>query len=480
MTWFVYGVAGVYFICQTHLFIVSIAQFLLLINCIKRKKPDTNQPLTILPFVTIQLPIYNEKYVVTDLIDCITKMNYPSDRFEIQILDDSTDETSDIVKLKLAHLNSNIPIYHIQRNERTGFKAGALKNGLTSAKGEFVAIFDADFRPHADFLQLTLPHFQNAEIGMVQTRCGYNNRAQTLITKTLAFGTDLYYTIEQSGRYNAGVFFLFNGTGGIWRTKCINEAGNWESDTLAEDMDLSYRAQLKGWKFKYIETPKTNGELAPLVAAVRVQQYRWIKGCMECGLKILPFIWKHPLSFYQKFHAYIQLTNSFAFLSIFICSILSLPMMVVKNVYHITFAPEAVFAFGSIVLLMQVFVSVIKSKDYYQKANLLSEALFYMPLSLIIYGGLYNENAKAAMHGLMRKKTSFVRTPKLGTNLTNNDYVKKPTIRFDYLFEVLMLLYFSLGVALAIYLHNSEFLVFHICLIIGYSVILYHTATEKK
>lgn len=478
--WFMYSLAALYFVCQTHLFIISIAQFLLLLHSLWLRPSKLNQPLPQLPFVTIQLPVYNEKYMVQELIECVVKMNYPAHLLEIQLLDDSTDETTSIIESVIKNTKTDITINHIRRNDRMGFKAGALRNGLLHAKGEFIAIFDADFRPAPEFLTSTLPAFQDEKLGMVQTRCGYQNRSQTLITRTLAFGMDLYYCIEQGGRYQAGVFFLFNGTSGVWRRTCIEEAGNWSSDTLAEDMDLSYRAQLKGWKFKYMEQPQTNGELAPLVAAVRIQQYRWIKGGMECGLKLLPLVWKQPLSIYKKFHAYVQLSNSFAFLSIFICAVLSIPMMYIKDTYQITFAPASMFVFGSLVLLLQVFVSILKSKEYYLKSNFFYEAFFYMPLSLIIFGGLYTENARAALHGLLKRKTPFVRTPKVGNNVAKSAYVQKSRIRFVNLFELIFILYFMFGSSLAFYYNNYDFFTFHICLIIGYATIFYYSTTENR
>jgi cellulose synthase/poly-beta-1,6-N-acetylglucosamine synthase-like glycosyltransferase len=477
----VYAIATLYFICQTHLFIVSIAQFILLFNSLKKGESQPRSEMLSYPFVTVQLPVYNEKYVVNDLIDCLLKLDYSGDKLEIQLLDDSTDDTTEIIKQKLESIETTILIKHITRTERLGYKAGALQNGLRQAQGEFIAIFDADFRPAAHFLTATLPYFNNPNVGMVQTRCGYHNRTQTLITRTLAFGMDIYYTIEQSGRHQSNVFFIFNGTGGIWRKSCIEDAGNWQGDTLAEDMDLSYRAQLKGWKFEYTEEPKTNGELPPFIAAVRVQQYRWIKGSLECARKIIPLIGQYSSSWYHKFHAYVQLTNSFAFLSIFICSILSIPMMFIKNVYHITFAPSVIFGLSSIVVLIQVFVSIKKSKEHYGRHNILIETFVYLPLSLVIFMGLYIENARAALHGLMGKKTPFVRTPKVGSgHFTNNEYFKVTSFTIGNFFELLMIAYFAFGIFLAAIFRDIDFVVFHLCLIVGYFLIFYHSIKENN
>jgi len=479
-----YGIIGLYFFCQTHLFIISIAQFSLLINSLKKPKYKQTKLVALaeLPMVTVQLPVYNEKYVVAELIDSILQFNYPAHLLDIQVLDDSTDDTTEIIQQKIVSLlgKTNVSISHIQRTKREGFKAGALKNGLSKAKGEFIAIFDADFRPHPNFLQATIPHFWVENVGMVQTRCGYNNRVQTLITRTLAFGMDIYYTIEQGGRYNADVFFIFNGTGGIWRKKCIEIAGNWQGDTLAEDLDLSYRAQMAGWKFIYIEDFLTNGELPPQISAVRIQQYRWIKGSVECGKKLIPLMLKYPTSFVKKFHSLNHLTNSFAFLSIFICSILSIPMMVIKHYQRIEFAPSAIFVFSSLVVLIQVFVSIKKTSFNYKGANILMESFIYLPLSLVIFMGLYIENAKAVMHGLMGKKTEFVRTPKMGDTVQINEYFKGGKFSLGNVFELAMILYFTFGVALSFVYHDVDFLVFHLCLIVGYFLILYHSVKERS
>lgn len=479
-----YSIIGLYFFCQSHLLVVSIAQFTLLVNSLtkSRHKRKETIPLTDFPMVTIQLPVYNEKYVVTGLINSVLQFDYPPERMEIQILDDSNDETSAIIRDTILSLqqHSAVAIHHIQRVERTGYKAGALKEGLALAKGEFVAIFDADYRPPAHFLKATLPLFKDSGVGMVQSRCGYNNRDQTLITRTLAFGMDIYYTIEQSGRYNSDVFFIFNGTGGIWRKKCIEEVGNWQGDTLAEDMDLSYRAQMNGWHFEYMEDLMTLGELPPMMSAVRVQQYRWIKGSVECAYKLIPTMLRFKTTFYKKFHALVHLTNSYAFLSIFLCSILSIPMMMVQHVFHYQLAPSGVFFFSSIVVLLQVYVSIQKTASSYEGSNFTREILVYLPLSLVIFMGLYIENAKAALHGILKRKTAFMRTPKMGEHNASNDYFKGGRLSLGNIFELLMLAYFSFGVFLSFYYGDVDFLVFHLCLIIGYFSIFFLSYQERR
>ena len=254
----------IYGLTLSFVFLYSIVQINLVINYLRNSKSRNPIPLKndVLPFVTVQLPLYNELYVVERLIDSITKFNYPKDKFEIQILDDSTDETVEIVAKKVADYKAQgFNIYQNRRTIRTGYKAGALAEGLELAKGEFIAIFDADFLPSTTFLCKTLPFFNDKGIGVVQTKWEHLNKNYSLLTRLQAFGLDAHFTVEQTGR-NAGNHFInFNGTAGIWRKSCIQNSGGWQADTLTEDLDLSYRAQLKGWKFKYLEELGSPSEL---------------------------------------------------------------------------------------------------------------------------------------------------------------------------------------------------------------------------
>ncbi|HEX3072827.1 MAG TPA: cellulose synthase family protein [Ignavibacteriales bacterium] len=239
--------------------------------------------------VTIQLPMYNELYVAERLIDTVCEIEYPKDLLEIQVLDDSTDETAEIVdKIVKAKQVLGFDIKHIRRNSREGFKAGALKEGLKTAKGDYVAIFDADFVPKKDFLKKTLRFFADDNVGMVQTRWEHLNEDYSLLTKIQAFALDGHFVIEQTTRNKAGLFFSFNGTGGIWKKDCIFDAGNWGIDTLTEDLDLSYRAQLKGWKFVFLKDYSCPAELPAEMNALKAQQFRWTKGYIETAKKILP------------------------------------------------------------------------------------------------------------------------------------------------------------------------------------------------
>ncbi len=278
----------IYTISLIIIFAYSLSQLNLLFNYLRaqRKKDDAvlfnfKDPAQI-PFVTIQLPVYNELYVMERLLDNIALLDYPANKLEIQVLDDSTDESFETTRNHIKRLSDKgLDIKHVTRTDRSGFKAGALKEGLKVAKGEFIAIFDADFLPEPNWLQRTVPYFKDRNIGVVQTRWGHINRDYSLLTKVQAFALDAHFTLEQVGRNSKGHFINFNGTAGLWRKQCIEDAGNWEGDTLTEDLDLSYRAQLKNWKFKYLEDVETPAELPVVISAARSQQFRWNKGGAE-------------------------------------------------------------------------------------------------------------------------------------------------------------------------------------------------------
>jgi len=332
----------VYTIAIVLIFMYSLAQLNLLHNYLSARKKDKEADKKFdlsnpdeVPFVTIQLPVYNEMYVMERLLDNIAEIDYPKDKLEIQVLDDSTDET---VQSTYEHIQkikqTGLDIQHIRRTDRSGFKAGALKEGLKIAKGEYIAIFDADFLPKKNWLKNTIPYFKDEEIGVVQTRWGHINRNYSILTRIQAFALDAHFTLEQVGRNSKGHFINFNGTAGIWRKTCILDAGNWEGDTLTEDLDLSYRAQLKNWKFKYLEDVETPAELPVVISAARSQQFRWNKGGAENFRKMLWRVIKsNNISTKTKVHGLLHLLNSTMFLSIFTVAILSIPMLYIKNEY---------------------------------------------------------------------------------------------------------------------------------------------------
>ncbi|MGA8855030.1 MAG: cellulose synthase family protein, partial [Christiangramia sp.] len=328
----------IYTLALLVIFIYSLSQLHLLINYLKATRTtDDAEKFDFskenLPQVTIQLPLYNEYYVVERLLKNIGKITYPKDKLEIQVLDDSTDHSIEKTEEIIADLqNSGLNIQHIRRENRSGFKAGALKEGLKIAKGEFVAVFDSDFVPGENWLLQTLPFFKNPKIGVVQTRWGHLNRDYSLLTKIQAFALDFHFILEQTGRNFGRNFINFNGTAGVWRKDCILDAGNWSGDTLTEDLDLSYRAQMKNWEFKYLENVETPAELPVVISAARSQQFRWNKGAAENFRKNYGKLWRdRSVSFSTKFHAFFHLLNSSMFLIVLLLAVLSVPVLYIKH-----------------------------------------------------------------------------------------------------------------------------------------------------
>ncbi len=316
------------------IFIYSLSQAHLIVHYVRSRRNIRLVPkgtLTdALPFVTVQLPVYNEKYVVARLLESVGRLRYPAHRLEIQVLDDSTDETTEIIAQKAEEL-SHLSIRHLRRADRRGYKAGALQEGLKTANGDLIAIFDADFIPDEDFLLATVAQFANPKVGMVQTRWGHVNEDDNLLTRLQAFGLDTHFTVEQTGRFAGGFFLNFNGTAGVWRRSCIEEAGGWQADTLTEDLDLSYRAQLKGWQFAYMEGIVSPAELPSFLRAYRLQQYRWTKGAAQNTRKHLLSVLKARLPWRQTWHATAPLLNSGWFVFVFLSSLLSVPALWIKN-----------------------------------------------------------------------------------------------------------------------------------------------------
>ncbi|MDG1743094.1 MAG: glycosyltransferase family 2 protein, partial [Polaribacter sp.] len=336
-----YLIIVIYSIALLLIFMYAIAQLNLLFNYLKAIKEEDNSvkfdftDSDKIPFVTIQLPVYNELYVMERLLKNIAKLEYPKEKLEIQVLDDSTDESLETTSKHIKIIQKKgIDIQHIRRSNRQGFKAGALKEGLKTAKGEFIAIFDADFLPKSDWLFQTIPYFKDPKIGVVQTRWSHINRNYSTLTKIQAFALDAHFTLEQVGRNSKGHFINFNGTAGVWRKECIYDAGNWEGDTLTEDLDLSYRAQLKNWKFKYLVNVETPAELPIVISAARSQQFRWNKGGAENFQKMMKrVIASNTVPFRTKIHSLLHLLNSSMFTCILVVAILSVPMLYIKNEY---------------------------------------------------------------------------------------------------------------------------------------------------
>ena len=480
----------IYGLTLSFIFLYSLVQITLVINYLRKGKKEEKVEELLekdLPLVTVQLPLYNELYVVERLIDSITKFDYPKDKLEIQILDDSTDETVDIVARKVAEYKAQgFNIYQHRRAIRTGYKAGALKEGMGICKGEFIAIFDADFLPRADFLKKTVPYFKNKKIGVVQTKWEHLNKRYSLLTRLQAFGLDAHFTVEQTGRNSGKHFINFNGTAGIWRKACIYDAGGWEADTLTEDLDLSYRAQLKGWEFKYLEKIGSPAELPAAMNALKNQQFRWTKGAAECTRKNLLKVLKStdfPLN--TKVHALFHLMNSSIFICIVLLSVLSIPMLMIKNNF-IEYA--TLFKLGSFFILSIIFLSiyyfVALSSAYENKFKALFHFIFLFPLFLSVSMGLSLHNALAVIEGYMGKKSPFIRTPKFNI-IENKDVWKKnkylvSSVSFLTVLEFIMTIYFGFGIYSAFYYNDFVLIPFHIMLFLGFGYVTFYSLFHSR
>lgn len=483
------GLLLLYGICLFILCIYGLGLFILAIGFWRNRKKftETLSPLAgqSLPFVTIQLPIYNEKYVIERLIDAVAAQDYPTDCFEIQVLDDSTDESSAIIARKITELSAKgISLKQISRSTREGYKAGALAASFAGIKGDFVAIFDADFVPRPDFLRKMLPYLlENENIGLVQTRWEHLNENQSLLTRAQAFHLNAHFAIEQFVRNTSGYFMHFNGTAGIWRKACIADAGGWEADTLTEDVDLSYRAQLKGWKMRYVDNIGAPAELPILMSAVKSQQFRWMKGGAEVARKLLRKIGNSEQSFATKFYASHHLLGSSLFIISFIAGLLSLPICVL-SILH----PEIVSPF--MFVSNGLFVSFIFLLFFYFTATFAREGSFskaipkflisYLPFMTFILG-LSFHNARAAYLGLRKTSTPFIRTPKFNESIDwqQNSYRIRKASKTSYI-EIALCLYFTIGVFICLIYHSYIALPFQLMFAIGYGAVAYFSIRHAR
>lgn len=486
----------IYSIAIILIFMYALAQLNLLYNYLSSKKAnkecdtfDLSNPNEV-PVVTIQLPVFNEMYVMVRLLDNIALIDYPKDKLEIQVLDDSTDETVTDTFSHIERLQSTgLDIQHITRTNRTGFKAGALKEGLKIAKGEFIAIFDADFLPEPNWLKRTIPYFKDKNIGVVQTRWSHINRNYSILTKIQAFALDAHFTLEQVGRNSKGHFINFNGTAGVWRKECIIDAGNWEGDTLTEDLDLSYRAQLKNWKFKYLEDVETPAELPVVISAARSQQFRWNKGGAENFRKMLKRVLKSKnISTKTKIHGLLHLLNSTMFLNVFIVAVLSIPMLYIKNEYeHLRFY----FYFMSFFVMSTVIFFIcywFMYKEIYGsgfKKFFSYIGMFFTFFSIAM--GFSLHNSIAVIEGHIGKRSEFVRTPKfnistLKDSWKGNKYLRKK-LSPHVILEGILTLYFGFGMYSAFIVgdQGGDFglFPFHLMLFLGFGYVFIKSLSSK-
>jgi len=432
-----------------------------------------------LPVVTLQLPVYNELYVVERLIDSVVKLRYPKDKLQIQVLDDSTDETVGIIAAKVSeYRQQGFDIEHVRRPERKGFKAGALAYGLEFAKGEYVSIFDADFVPDPDFLLKTVPHFADPKVAIVQTRWEHLNENFSLMTQLQAFGLNAHFTIEQSGRYAAGFLANFNGTGGVWRKAAIYDAGGWQSDTLTEDLDLSYRAQLRGWKFVYREDIGSPAELPVAMNALKSQQYRWMKGAAECARKLFVKVLKTPgVSLPMKLHAAVHLFSSATFILVLVLGIMSVPLIYIRSRH-----PEWEWVFYVINLFqfnLLILISFYGIPFWLLSHESKAKLGWYFPMYSSLMMGLSLHNTIAVIEGYIGRKTPFVRTPKFNVKSARdswaaNKYVSRK-INWLTIVEGLLTLYFLGGLALAFYVWDFRMFFLHIMLMVGFGMVFVYS-----
>ncbi len=403
-----------YFLVMIVLAFYGVHRYQLVWLYYRHKQNATREParrFAELPRVTIQLPIFNEQYVIDRLIDACCKLDYPRGKLDIQLLDDSTDETREVAAALVARCRAaGHPIEYIHRTDRHGYKAGALDHGLQTARGEFVAIFDADFVPPPTWLMDVIHHFAEPEIGMAQTRWTHLNRDYSFLTQVEAIQLDGHFVLEHGGRSRAGVFFNFNGTAGMWRRQAIAEAGGWQHDTLTEDTDLSYRAQLAGWKFKYLQHVECPAELPIEMTAFKTQQARWAKGLIQTSKKILPAVWRSKAPLHTKIEAVYHLTANISYPLMIVLSVLLMPAMVIR------------FYQGWVQMLLIDFPLMMMSTFSISSFYLVSQkelfprtwykSLIYLPFLMSLGIGLTLTNTRAVLEALFGIQSSFKRTPK--------------------------------------------------------------------
>jgi cellulose synthase/poly-beta-1,6-N-acetylglucosamine synthase-like glycosyltransferase len=451
--WLQIALLLVYFVALALLVVYGLHRYQLtwLYRKHKRDAPPAGILPPDLPVVTVQLPLFNERYVAPRLLEAIRRLDYPRDRLEVQVLDDSTDDTARVLEPVIARMcTEGFDIHHLRRTDRRGYKAGALAAGLTQARGEFIAIFDADFVPEPDFLRRLMPYFTEPKIGMVQARWGHLNDDYSLLTKLQSIYLDAHFIIEHLARNRSGRFFNFNGTAGMWRRSCLVSAGGWQSDTLTEDLDISYRAQLRGWKFVFVPDVIAPSELPAEMTSFRQQQHRWAKGSVQVARKLLREILASRQPWKVKVEAWFHLTNNFAFLLMAFFSLALLPSMLLRR--QLGWETSAwlelaifVLATPSAVLFYMTSQRATKRRGW--------RSLMYVPLLMALGTGLALNNSRAVLEALFGRCVEFKRTPKHGMEGRVGTWTDKIyTGRLDLvvLGEITMVVYFAVAVHFAL------------------------------
>lgn len=430
-----------------------------------------------LPIVTTQIPLFNELNVAERIIRAVAEIEYPKNRHEIQILDDSDDETREIVDQVAAELcGQGHWVEVLRRKKRIGYKAGALEAGMKRCQGKFIAIFDSDFIPPKEFLKRTLPHlWKDSHCALVQARWDHINMKQSWLTRAQAIGIDGHFVVEQTARNRNGLFMNFCGTAGIWRRKAIEDAGGWQHDTVTEDLDLSYRAQLKGWNFHYLPGLRVPGELPPTYNGFKSQQYRWAKGTMQTARKILPTVWRAPISTFKKLQATVHLTHYSLHLQMALLALLVLPLMLSFR--------EGVALYKSVTFLALLIPAAFGPSlgyvvcQYYGHPEDWKKRLIRLPFLLVIGFGICFSNAKAVLQGLFGQDSTFVRTPKAGEKKLKHYTVKRNRMPH---FELLFAIYCAVTVAVLISIKQLALVPFVVIYFFGFSVVGYQSLAEIR
>ena len=433
------------------------------------------------PRVTVQLPLYNEQNVVERVIDAAAALDYPAHLLHIQVLDDSTDVTVALAGARVAHHTAQgLRISHVRRPSREGYKAGALRHGLDETDGEFIAIFDADFVPEPDFLRRSMPYFfEDANIGVVQTRWGHLNAQESLLTRLQAFGLDAHFLIEQVGRTFAGHFINFNGTGGIWRRTCIADAGGWHTDTLTEDLDLSYRAQLRGWRFVYRPELVAPAELPAVMDALKSQQFRWTKGAAETARKHLGSLWRSARPLATKLHGTFHLLNSSVYVVILLMALVSVPLVFVREQfreYRLVFQLASVFLLGFVPLVYYYYTAWRLAAPGGRAGRYPGFFLLFLSVSM----GLALHNSRAVVLGWLGQRTPFVRTPKAGAAGLAARRYRTGGVGPLVLLEGCLAVYFGFGLAAGAYYGDVGLMPFHSLLTVGFAAVCYYSVRHAR
>lgn len=411
-------------------------------------KLDAPPELTEIPMVTVQLPVYNERYVVERLIKAVAQFDWPREKFEIQVLDDSTDDTTGIIARLVESLTAQgVNIFHIHRDNRRGFKAGALAEGLLLARGQFIAIFDSDNLPRPDFLRNLIGYFSDRKTGMVQARWSFINRDQSLLCRAQALFLDAHFLIEQSARNSGGLFLNFNGTAGIWRKQAIIDGGGWQSDTLTEDLDLSYRAQMAGWTMKFVDAVDVPTELPASIRSFKSQQYRWARGAVETGMKVLPRLWRLPFPIRIKLAASFHLTHKSVSLALLLLTVMLIPALYLRlegGVMKILLVDLPIFLAGT--GSMSFFYGLAYRS---QKTNRTAKNMLILPAMTSLGVALAVNNSLAILGAWFgsREHLEFVRTPKTGVDRTGGSVALRVADDYRIKFDRTMVI----EIALAMY-----------------------------